>query len=291
MRLHLEMKTDDNVSNGMTPKEARYNAMRRFGNTTLIQERSREIWLLRNLEIFGQDLRNAARTLLKYKAFSAVVIITLALGIGANTAIFTAVNAALVRSMPYPQSSRLVHLWEVRELKGTNGESVNKMEASYPDFLDYQNQSKSFERLAGFANWGASYTLTGRGEPERIEGSRVTSEFFSVLGVSPALGRDFLSGEDKPNAPTVVILSYGLWQRKFGGDPAIVGQTLILDGSAGTVIGVMPKTFQFAPTGASEMWTPLRPSRRQAQMRFMHWLEVIGRLKPDATFTQARAEL
>src|SRR6185503_4834646 len=174
-----------------------------------------------------QDVRFGLRMLVKNPGFTLLVVIMLALGIGANTAIFTVVDAALLRPLPYKNPDRLVQIWETRQL----GES-KQLDASYPDYLDWSQPTEIIDGICGYTGWGGSFTLTGRGESERIEGSRVTAGFFSVLGVEPLLGRSFLPEEDKPGAAATVILSHGLWQRRFGADPAIIGQRLTLDGEA-----------------------------------------------------------
>src|SRR5262249_26706534 len=175
-------------------------------------------------------------------------VVTLAMGIGANTAIFTVVNAALLRGLPYREPERLAHLWEMTPQK-----EFPRREASYPDFLDWR-QNQSFEALAAYS--GGGVTLTGRGAPERIQGARVSADFFKALGVEPILGRAFQPGEDSPGAANVVLLSYGFWQRRFGGDAAIVGQSLTLNGSPYTVIGVLPTHLQFAPHRRRTLFTP-----------------------------------
>ena len=233
-----------------------------------------------------QDLRYGIRMLAKKPAFTVVAVLTLALGIGANTSIFTVVDAALLRSLPYKDPARLVQLWETRRTG-----DLKQVDASYPDYLDWGGQATALEGICGYTGWGGSFTLTGRDTPEMIEGARVTASFFSVLGVEPMLGRAFLPGEDRPDAEPTVILSHSLWQRRFGADPNIIGQRLILDGNGYTVLGVLPQSFQFAPMGKAELWVPLRPFPFQVNRRFMHWLDVIARLKPGVTLEQAQAEM
>jgi len=233
-----------------------------------------------------QDLRFGLRMLVKKPGFTFVAVLTMSLGIGAITAIFTVIDAALLRSLPYKDPGRLVQLWETR-----NAGEIKQLDASYPDYLDWGQQHEAFEGICGFTGWGGSFTLTDRAEPERIEGARVTATFFSVLGVDPVLGRAFLADEDKPGAAPTVILSHALWSRVFGADPAIVGQQIRLDGKGYTVLGVLPRSFQFAPMGTAELWTPLRPSEGQLSRRFMHWLDVIARLKPGVSMEQAQAQL
>jgi putative ABC transport system permease protein len=230
-----------------------------------------------------QDLRYGARALLKNPGFALIAVVTLALGIGANTAIFTVVDAALLRGLPYREPDRLVHLWEMTPQK-----EFPRREASYPDFLDWR-QSQSFEAMAAYT--GGGFTLTGRGAPERIQGARGSADFFKALGVEPIVGRAFQPGEDSPGAANVVLLSYGLWQKRFGGDSALVGQSLTLNGSPYTVIGVLPPNFQFARLGGAEMWTPYIPSATQLSRRYMHGTNVIGKLKPGVSIEQGAAEM
>src|SRR6185295_11860218 len=168
---------------------------------------------------------------------------------------------------------------------------INQLDASYPDYLDWGGQSDVFEGICGYTGWGGSFTLTGRDTPERIEGARVTTSFFSVLGVEPILGRSFLPDEDRPDAEPTVILSYALWQRKFGADSNIIGQRLILDGEGYPVLAVLPRSFQFAPMWQAELWVPLRPHLFQLNKRYMHWLDVIARLKPGVSMEQAQAQM
>ena len=230
-----------------------------------------------------QDLRYGARMLRKQPGFTLIAVLTLALGIGATTALFTVVNAALLRWLPYREPDRLVHLWELTPQK-----NFPRREASYPDFLDWR-QNQAFEGVAAYA--GGGFTLTGRDATERIQGGRVSASFFSVLGVEPLIGRAFNEGEDQPGAANVVLLTYGLWQRRFGGDSKIVGQTLTLNGNPYTVIGVLPPGFQFALRGGAELWAPLHPSETQRNRRYMHWVNVIGRLKLNVSAEQAAAEV
>ena len=232
-----------------------------------------------------QDLRYAYRSFLKTPSFVIVAIITLALGIGANTAIFTVVNATLLRNLPYTEPDKLVHLWENK-----SGEQNirSQREASYPDFLDWR-QANSLD-VAAYTG-GRGVTLTGRGEAQRIASTGVSPNFFSVLGIEPMLGRTFLPEEEKPGAGRVVVLNYALWQRLFGGDEKIIGETLTLNGQAYTVVGILPQNFQFALRPGIEMWMPVEPSPAQLSRRYMHWVKVFGRLKPNVTVEQAQADL
>jgi putative ABC transport system permease protein len=234
------------------------------------------------MESVVKDLRFAFRSLFKRPGFVAVAVITLALGIGGSTAIFTVVDAALLRGLPYKSPDRLYHLWE----KTPQGE-FSKREFSYPDYQDYQ-KNNVFEGLAAYT--GGRVILSGSGEPESVGGPRVSANFFSVLGVDPILGRTFQAGEDQPNGPKVTVLDYGLWQRKFGGDPNIVGRALTINGESYTVIGVLPQNFQFA-LRANDLWIPYQPTNNQLTRRFLHGTNLIGRLKPGVDAAQAQSEL
>lgn len=229
-----------------------------------------------------QDLRYAVRTLLKKPGFALIAIVTLALGIGASTAIFTVVDAALLRGLPYKSPERLYHVWE-----STPQKEFSQREFSYPDYQDYQ-QNGVFEGIAAYTGGGA--IMSGRGEPERVFAPSATANFFSVLGVEPVIGRSFQPGEDKPGAQRVTMLTYGMWQRRFGGDPGIIGQSLTLNGDSYTVVGVLPASFQFALRSA-DLWRPYQPTEAQLTRRFMHGTNVIGRLKSDMSVTQAQTEL
>jgi putative ABC transport system permease protein len=229
-----------------------------------------------------KDLRFAFRSLLKRPGFAAIAVITLALGIGGSTAIFTVVDAALLRGLPYKSPERLVHLWEK-----TPQDAFSKREFSYPDYQDYQ-QNNVFEGLAAYT--GGRVLLSGEGEPESVGGPRVNANFFNVLGVDPILGRTFQAGEDQQNGPKVVVLSYGLWQRRFGGDTGVVGKTLRINDESFTVIGVLPATFQFALRNA-DLFVPYQPTQNQLTRRFMHGTNLIGRLKPGVSEAQAQSDL
>ncbi len=228
-----------------------------------------------------QDLRYAIRSMRKRPGFTLIAVMTLALGIGGSTAIFTVVDAGLLRGLPYKSSESLYHIWEVTPQKG-----FGQREFSYPDYQDYL-QNQAFE-IAAYTGGGG--IMSGRGEPERVFAPSASANFFSLLGVEPFLGRTFQPGEDKQGAPRVTVLTYGLWQRRFGGDPNIVGQSLTINGQNYTVVGVLPASFQFALRNA-DLWQPYQPSEAQLTRRFMHGTNLIGRLKPDVSPAQAQSEL
>ncbi|HKY06568.1 MAG TPA: ABC transporter permease [Blastocatellia bacterium] len=234
------------------------------------------------MESFWQDLRYAVRTLAKKPGFTIIAFLTLAIGIGANTAIFTVVDAALLRPLPYRDADRVVHLWE-----STPQQEFGHREASYPDYLDWRDQNSVFTEVAGYNS--RSLTWTGPDVPELLQAGRVTANFFSALGVEPVLGRTFSSGDDLRGAPLTILLSHATWQRRFGGRPDILGQSLTLSGQSATVIGVLPASFQFAPVGDVEIWIPLQPTNNEASRRFMHGTNVIARLKEGVSVEQAEA--
>ncbi|HEX8119100.1 MAG TPA: ABC transporter permease, partial [Pyrinomonadaceae bacterium] len=201
-----------------------------------------------------QDVRYGLRVLWQRPGFTAVAVLTLALGIGANTAIFSVIDAALLRSLPYREPARLVHLWETKRSR-----DFEQREASYPDLLDWREQgSEVFEGMAGYTS--RPVTLAGAGEATRARGAAVTSNFFDLLGVNAAAGRTFVGGEDGLEAKRVAVISHGLWRRRFGGDAGVVGRSVTLDGRPYTVVGVLPSDFNFALLGEAEVWTPLAPT-------------------------------
>ncbi|MGH9939568.1 MAG: ABC transporter permease [Blastocatellia bacterium] len=228
-----------------------------------------------------QDLRYGARMLMKKPGFTLIAVITLALGIGANSAIFSVVNAALLRPLPFAEPDRLARIWETNLKRDLPFFSV-----SAPNYVSWKEQSRTFERLAAWKFRGVN--LTGRGEPERLEGAAVSGSLFSLLGVKPGLGRDFLPEEDQPHGRRAVIIGYGLWERRFGRDPNLIGQGLILDGVSHIVVGIAPSGFDFP--GGAEMWAPLAADLAR-ENRGNKELAVIGRLKPGVTLQQARTEL
>ena len=229
-----------------------------------------------------KDIRFALRSLFKHPAFIAIAVVTLALGIGGSTSIFTVVNAALLRGLPYRQPDRLYHLWEK-----TPQERFSKREFSYPDYQDYQ-QNNAFEGLAAYTGGGA--IMSGFGEPENIGAPRVNANFFSVLGVEPILGRTFRAGEDQPGGPRVTVLTYGLWQRRFGGDPNVIGRGVTINGEGYEIVGVLPASFQFALRN-NDLWLPYQPTDLQRTRRSMHGTNLIGRLKPGLSAADAQSDL
>jgi putative ABC transport system permease protein len=281
VRFHLEMKAEEYAAAGMSPDEARRAARRQFGNETRLREMSRETWGFVMLETLIQDVRYGARVLAKYKGFTAVAVLTLALGIGMNTAIFSVVNAVLLRPLPYEDSHELVQIW------GTLPQ-LDTAPMSPANFLDWVEQNRVFERIAAYT--GQNFNLSGVEEPERIRAMRVSAGLFELLRAQPALGRTFSAEEDQHGGQRVVILSHALWHRRFGADPKVVGQTLTLNDQSYVVVGVMPPTFAF-PRATTEMWTPIAFSPGERGTRDTNFLSVIARLKPGVTLEQARSEM
>ncbi|HZB44621.1 MAG TPA: ABC transporter permease, partial [Pyrinomonadaceae bacterium] len=282
LRYHLEREIELNLRGGMTPEEARRAALRAFGGVEQARELCREARGVRMFQDLWQDLRYGARKLRKSPGFTLVAVMTLALGIGANTAVFSVVNAVLLRPLPYKDPERLVRLSEYSE-------KIPEISVSYPNFLDWREQQTSFELMA--AMQPGSYNLSGEGEPERLAGGHVSPEFFKVLGVEPALGRSFTEEENRPGVGRVAVISHSLWQRRFGSDPGILGRALTLNGEPYTVVGVTRRGFVYgAPT---DVYVPLGSLvDRQMLMRDNHsGIYVLARMKPGVTAEGALREM
>jgi putative ABC transport system permease protein len=234
------------------------------------------------MENLRQDLRYGILIMLKSPGFTIVAVIALALGIGANTAIFSVINTVLLKPLPYKESDRIM---VVRETKLPR---FPEFSVAPGNFLDWQKQNTLFENMA--AQRGFAYNLIGSGDPERLRGARITSNLFSTLGVKPIEGRDFLPEEDQEGRDNVVIISHGLWQRRFGSDPKLIGQTINLNGKACTVIGIMPSSFWF-PNRETELWAPMAFNAKDAENHGGHFIGVTARLKPGITREQAETEM
>ena len=280
----LHMHIDDNLRSGMSPEEARYAALRSFGGVEQTKEECRDVRGLAFLETFLQDLRYGIRLLLKSPGFTAVAVLSLALGIGANTAIFSIINAVLLRPLPFEDPDRLVLIWHKWKMIDLSWGAV-----SAPSFIIYRDQASSFERVAVVKNWSAN--LTGQGESERITGFLVSSSFFPTLGVQPALGRTFLQEEDQPGANQVVVLNDNIWKRRFGSDPNLIGKKIMLDGSSYSVIGIMPQSFDFPRE--NEMWAPIAftPEELSDSNHSYENFMTIARLREDVSLQEAQAEM
>jgi predicted permease len=287
---HLNEQIEENLAAGMTAKEAHIAALRTIGGVTQVQEECRDMRRVNLIENLGQDLRFGLRSLRRSMGFSVVAILTLALGIGANTAIFSVVHAALIRPLPYVEPDRLITLGEVRRQQALSDRlNSGSWNASNPDFLDWRLQSKAFESLAGFS--GDGFTLRGMGEPETVLAVQATTNFFSTLGVKPVLGRDFRAGEDLATGPHVAILTHSFWRSRLGGDPQVIGRTIRLDSNSVTIIGVLPAEFEFAPRGSAQLWVPMHIQGGMATRRSLRWMRVVGRLARGTSLSQAETEM
>src|SRR5215510_8683390 len=283
LRIHVEMETETNIERGMQPDEARAAALKSFGNRGRNTELGYDIRGGGWLETLWQDLRYGARVLLKNPGFTLIAVITLALGIGANTAIFSVVNTALLHPLPYKEPDRLVML---------QGEPWMQVEP----FLSWREHSQVCEGITAFD--GAAFTLTGSTQPERVDGVYVSSDYFQRLGVAAVSGRTFLPEEDRAGKNQVVLLSHGLWQRRFGGDPSIVGKTLTMNDKSYTVVGIISTGSQFFTNddslrfmGRAELWAPLVLSTINPDSEGKRYVAPVARLKPEVTLQQAQAEL
>jgi predicted permease len=282
IREHLEEQIDDMVAEGLSREQAVAAARRRFGNITRIQEVSRDVWRWRWLEHFFVDVRYGLRILRGHPGFATVVVLTLALGIGANTAVFSVMESVLVRPLPFHDPERLVVVWAVYREHGPV-----RSRASGPEFQDYKEQNRSFESLASLIPH-FTYTWTGAGEPRTVNCTGISHDFFPMLGVQPYMGRLYTPDEYHVDGVQVVI-SQRFWKEQLGGDPKIIGRVLNLDGTAQTVVGVMPPVPDLFPE--TDIWAKLVPDFAWMQMRGNRFLTVVGRLRRGASPGQASREL
>lgn len=281
MTFHREQAEKQFQSDGMSSESAHYAAARQFGNCTRLKEQSREIVEFR-FETVLQDIRYALRQLRKNPGFGCIAILVLALGMCASISIFAFVDAALIKPLPYPNPTRLVEFTESHTF-------IPRANISYLDYLDWKRLNDVFSSADVHA--GDSYLLRSDAGTEAVPGASVTAGFFRTLGITPMLGRDFHRGEDMPEAANVVILSYSTWQKRFGGRRDVIGQTVSLSGVATTIIGVLPKTFQFALRGTAEFWTNFQPGDQCTRRRSCHNLFGVARLKDGISVQAALAEM
>jgi MacB-like periplasmic core domain len=284
LRFHLERQIEEKVAAGMTPQEARRAALREFGGVEQVKEECRDTRRVNFLENLLQDTRYGLRMLRKSPGFTFFAVAVLALGIAANSAIFSVADAVLVRPLPYRDSNRLVVVMEDASAYGFPRDTP-----SPGNFADWKLRNQVFENMAALP-YGGFFNLTGDGNPEELAGKRITANLFSLLGVSPALGRDFRPEDDLPGAPHVAILSYGLWLRRFGGNPQIVGKEILLNYEKCTVIGVMKRGLQF-PDRETELWVPAQFSKEDLADHGSHYLLVFARLKRGISLKTANANL
>jgi putative ABC transport system permease protein len=284
LRFHLDQYASELVARGYDPVEARRAARLAVGGEEQVKEECRDARGTRWLEDLWQDFRYAVRTLRRRPGFTAVAIITLALGMGASTAIFSAVNPILFQPLPYPHAGRIMMIWD----RGADG---SRAYATFGTFRELQQRSRSFEALA--TTKACQPTLTGAAAPERLDGQCVSADYFRVLGVRPRLGRDFESSDDRVKGPKAAILSYGLWQRRFHSDGALVGRQITLDDNLYTVIGVMPRGYEDVLLSSAEVWMPLQydASLPAEGKEWGHHLRMVGRLAAGVGAEQAGREL
>lgn len=282
---HLRMQTEANLRLGMSSEEARRAAVIKFGGVEAAKETYRDQRGLPLLETITRDVRFGLRALGREPGLASVCVLTLALATGANSAIFSAVNAVLLRPLAYPDAKQLVQVWETNPRANRWGDW-----ASYPDFADWRHENRVFEDVAAFRS--GLFRLTSNDYPEMLPGTRVSPSLFSVLRVAPMLGRGFLAEEDMPGRDHVVVLSYGLWLRQFGSDPGLVDKTIGINGVSHVVVGIMPPGFDFPVNiggipRAPELWVPASPNRDRGS----HNYRVIARLKRNVTIQHARVDM
>ncbi|HXT86192.1 MAG TPA: ABC transporter permease [Verrucomicrobiae bacterium] len=282
IREHIARETEDNIARGLSPQEARRRAFLKFGNVARIQEETRRIWTLVWLEQLAQDLRFAFRSLRKSPGFYAIAALTVALGIGANVAAFSMLNAIIIHPYNFQDLDQLVKVWEDRGVDA----GFDARQIAPADLEDIRTGANVFSSLASYRY--QNFSLNSQSGVESVLGCAVSANFFSVLAVSPMIGRSFVPEEQRPGAGTVAILSYALWQRQLGGQPAL-GKTIQLDGRSYTVIGVMPNGFDY-PVPV-ELWVPLDLTPAQQADRAQFSLQAVGRLSSGATVGQASAAL
>jgi putative ABC transport system permease protein len=285
LRSDLELEEEEQRERGLSAEEARYAARRAFGNTTLIQEQTHEVWGWAPLERLWQDVRYGLRQLRRSPGFTAAVLATLALGIGATTAIFTIVYATLLRSLPFPEADRIVRIHDVRLQGRSTGGLVG-----VPRFFDLVARSRSFTS-EGFYYFDDTTLITGARLPVAIKGAGVNAAFWKVFDVRPLLGRTFDEKDDQPNAPMVTVLSYGAWQRIFGGNPNIIGRQVTIEQRSTTIIGVMPKEFS-VPAGI-DLWRPAQfsPATWTWRGEGSRFINVVARLAPGVSLVSAQSDL
>lgn len=285
MLSHIELQTAENIDRGMDPVEARRTAHLALGNLQVIHEESRAKWSLPSIESVVADVRFGWRVLWKSPVFALVSVLTLAVGIGSTTSMFTITNAVLLRDMPYPEAHRIVLVW------GSDGKADNRSQVSFTDTEDIRKRNSVFSSVANFADW--TPTLSGLGEAERLAATQVSDGFFDVIGVQPSLGRPFTREEHIDGRDRVVILSYELWKTRFNADRSVLGRTITLNSVPHVVVGVMPESFEGLPSTlvqGGQLYRPTGETYDDTQRRSDH-LRAIARLKPGITVQQADKEI
>ena len=289
LRSDLELEEEEQREGGVSEVEARYAALRAFGNPTLIREQTLAVWSLNWLESPARDLRFSLRTLCRTPGFSIIAILVMALGIGANVALFTVVRGVLLKPLPFDDPDHLVMLYEAG-LHEDDTAGSNPVAGGM--YAEWKNQNRSYSRLALAKSIRVGLSASGGQLPEKLNSALFSWDMLRTLGVQPALGRDFTQADDSPGANATVLLSWGLWKRRFGSDPAILNQTINLDANPYTVIGVMPAWLDF-PDPSTQLWTPVYHDEREDEMTSFsnHMFRVVGRLKPGVSVSQGVADL
>lgn len=286
IRSHIAIQTEENLAGGMSAAEARRSAMAAFGSVALAKETSREAWRFPRVDSFAADLKFGCRMLWKAPGFTVVALLTLALGIAANTALFTVVNGVLLQPLPFPHPEQLCTL-------DASKPNFPRGSISYPNFVDWQSRNRTFSAMA--LSRGTSFTFSANGEPERLRGAWITADYFSLLGVQPVIGRNLMEGEDTIGGPHIALISEALWRRKLGASAEVLGSVITLDGGRYSVVGVVPASFElmqvnFAPP---EVYLPMGtwPTGALRLRAAGLGLHGIGRLKPGVTIEQARRDM
>jgi predicted permease len=289
LRSDLELEEEEQRESGIPEDDAHYAALRAFGNPTLIREQTRAIWSWNWLESLARDLRISLRTLRRTPGFTAIAILVMALGIGANVALFTVVRGVLLKPLPFQDPDRLEMLYEAG-LLGDETAGFNVVSGGM--YAEWKNQNRSFSSLALAKGIRVGLSGSGGQLPEKLNSALFSWDILRTLGVQPALGRDFTEADDNPAASGTVLLSWGLWKRRFGGDPAILNQTIFLDAQPYTVIGIMPAWFDF-PDPSTQLWTPVYHDKPEDEMTSFsnHMFRVVGRLRPGVSASQGVADL
>jgi hypothetical protein len=285
LRFHLEPQIAENIAAGMSPDEARHAALRAFGNPAALRDQARETWNWSGIESLLRDARIGARTLLRAPGFALTAILVMGLGIGANVTLFTLVRFVLLKPLPFKDPGRLVRLYE-----HSTDDKFPHNDSAVGIFSEWQKQNLSFTDLAISGDAGYNISAMGGQLPENVRAFNLSWNMLPTLGIEPALGRNFTPADDRPSANATVILSWGFWKRRFGGDPAILNQTILLDAKPYTVIGIMPAWFAW-PDQSRQLFTPLfhEQPAEVVQALDMHDSIAIGRLKPGVTAAQAVA--
>ena len=292
LRAHIDRQIEENLARGMRAEDARLAAMRAFGNPVSLREQTHDAWSWSAAELLLNDIRLSARTLMRTRGFASIAILVMALGIGANVALFAIVRSVLLNPLPYADPGHLVRLYENVSVGGLNVPDCSSAGGMFREWKEH-NQTLADIAIAGWTDYNLS--STGKELPEVVHGGNLSWNMLPLLGVRPALGRNFTQDDDKPSANPTVLLSWGLWKRRFGGDPAIVNKTILLDAVPHTVIGVMPpnSSLRSISTPTMQLWTPIYEAKTTDLMKMFdeHEFLAIGRLKPGVTEGQAAADL